>query len=589
MTRSPTDKCPNGKEKDATNVEDKRNIILATLLAALILFGWPYVTDYFLPTPPASASATPATAPGTVPAASPAGAPAPAANPAASAGPVPVARAVASGARVPIATPRLAGSINLTGARIDDLVLVDYKQTIARDSEPVRLFAPGNTSSPYFAGVGWSGAGLAAPTADTVWIAPAGARLTPTTPVTLTHDNGAGQTFTITISVDANYMFSVAQRVTNNGTAPVAVRPYAFLTRKGLSPDPDTWTINTGAMGVFNDSAAWFNDDELSEVPASTRGGWIGFTDHFWLGAIIPSQDATVATSVRNASGGLYQADFASSEAVLAAGASRTTQSRIFAGAKETSLLDDYTEAGIPLFDRATDWGWFGAIAKPIFYLLDWLFRMIGNFGFAIMALTLIIRLLMFPIAQKQFTSMAQMRVLQPKLKALQEKYAEDKPRLQQEMMNLYKTEKVNPLAGCLPILIQIPIFYALYKCLMLTVEMRHQPFIGWLRDLSAPDPASLITLFAQWDIALPAFLGIGVMAVLLGLTMWAQFKLNPPPTDPVQQQVFALMPWMLMFIMAPFASGLLLYWITNNILTIGQQKLLYSRFPAMKEAMATK
>ena len=205
------------------------------------------------------------------------------------------------------------------------------------------------------------------------------------------------------------------------------------------------------------------------------------------------------------------------------------------------------------------------------------------------MALTLIIRLLMFPIAQKQFTSMAQMRVLQPKLKALQEKYAEDKPRLQQEMMNLYKTEKVNPLAGCLPILIQIPIFYALYKCLMLTVEMRHQPFIGWLRDLSAPDPASLITLFAQWDIALPAFLGIGVLAVLLGLTMWAQFKLNPPPTDPVQQQVFALMPWMLMFIMAPFASGLLLYWITNNILTIGQQKLLYSRFPAMKEAMAAK
>ena len=588
--------------KDAHNVEDKRNIILATLLAALILFGWPYVTDYFLPAQPGATAtgpaATPAAAPaapGTVPAPAPAGgAPTAAAAPAAATGPIPVARALAASTRIPIETPRIAGSINLTGARIDDLVLVDYKQTIARDAPPVRLFAPGGTNAPYFAGVGWSGTGLAAPTADTVWTAPAGARLTPTTPVTLTHDNGAGQTFTITISVDANYMFSIAQRVTNSGAAPVAVRPYAFLTRKGTSPDPDTWTINTGAMGVFNDSAAWFNNDDIDEAPnatlnTATRGGWVGFTDHFWLGAIIPAQDSNVTTSFRRAAGGLYQADYAANETVLAAGASRTTQSRIFAGAKETSLLDDYTEAGIPLFDRATDWGWFGAIAKPIFYLLDWLFRMIGNFGFAIMALTLIIRLLMFPIAQKQFTSMAQMRVLQPKLKALQEKYAEDKPRLQQEMMNLYKTEKVNPLAGCLPILIQIPIFYALYKCLMLTVEMRHQPFIGWLRDLSAPDPASLITLFAQWDIALPAFLGIGVLAVLLGLTMWAQFKLNPPPTDPVQQQVFALMPWMLMFIMAPFASGLLLYWITNNILTIGQQKLLYSRFPAMKEAMAAK
>ncbi len=579
-------------------MEDKRNIIIATLLAAVILFGWPYLNEYFYPEPPAPVSSGATAGPGAAP-----GATAPNATTATSATPVAGtggARAVAlpqalsAGPRIAIETPKLRGSINLTGARIDDLVLVTYRQTIARNSPPVRLFAPGGTRTAYFAGVGWTGAGLNPPTADTLWTAPAGAKLTPATPVTLTHNNGAGQIFTITMSVDANYMFTARQSVTNGGAAAVAVQPYSYLTRVGTSPDPDSWTINTGAMGVFNGSAQWFDTDDIDEAVGATltnpsRGGWIGFTDHFWLGAIVPDQTANVSTSFRKASGGLYQADFSAAEAVLGTGAVRNSETRIFAGAKETSLLDGYTDAGIPLFDRATDWGWFGFIAKPIFYGLDWLFRMIGNFGFAIMALTLIIRLAMYPIAQKQFTSMAQMRVLQPKVKALQEKHAEDKPRLQQEMMQLYKTEKVNPLAGCLPILIQIPIFYALYKCLMLTVEMRHQPFIGWVRDLSAPDPASLITLFALWDIAIPAFLGLSVMAVLLGITMWAQFKLNPPPADPVQQQVFAIMPWMLMFIMAPFAAGLLLYWITNNILTIAQQKLLYSRYPAMKQAMAAK
>ena len=584
-------------------MEDKRNIIIATLLAALILFGWPTVTEYFFPelaAPPAVSA--PATAGATAPTA---GAPAPAGTaPAvastASTRAVTVATALQSGPRVAIETPKLRGSINLAGARIDDLVLVNYRQTIERDAPPVRLMAPGGTAQAYFAGVGWTGAGLSAPTADTLWTAPAGARLTPTTPVTLTHDNGAGQVFTITMSVDADYMFTVRQSVTNGGTAPVGVKPYSYLTRIGTSPDPDSWTINTGAMGVFNDTAQWFNTDEIDEAVATatcaagalcqnSRGGWIGFTDHFWLGAIIPAQDRPIVSSVRRGAGGLYQADFAGAEAIIAPNSTSQLTTRFFAGAKETALLDRYADAGVSLFDRATDWGWFGFIAKPIFYGLDWLFRMLNNFGFAIMALTLIIRLIMYPIAQKQFTSMAQMRVLQPKVKTLQERYADDKPRLQQEMMALYKTEKVNPLAGCLPILIQIPIFYALYKCLMLTVEMRHQPFIGWVRDLSAPDPASLITLFAQWDIAIPAFLGIGVMAVLLGITMYLQFKLNPPPTDPVQQQVFALMPWMLMFVMAPFAAGLLLYWITNNILTIAQQRLLYSRFPEMKQAMAAK
>lgn len=573
-------------------MEDKRNIVIATLLAALILFGWPYVTERFFPTPaapparssPVTRSVTPGATASTAPVA---GAPTTRA--------VSVEQARTNSPRIAIETPKLRGSINLTGARIDDLVLLNYRQTVELGAPPVQLFAPSGTAHAYFAGVGWGGAGLNAPTADTLWTAPAGARLTPTTPVTLTHDNGVGQVFTITLSVDADYMFTARQSVTNSGAAPVVVKPYSYLTRaRAPSPDIDSWTINTGAMGVFSGSAAWFNQDAIDEAPSATltnatRGGWLGFTDHFWLGAIIPDQSANVETSFRKGAGGLYQADFSSPDAIIAPNSTSTVTTRIFAGAKETALLDAYTASGIPYLDRATDWGWFWFIAKPIFYLLDGIFSLLGNFGFAIMALTLLIRLVMFPIAQKQFASMAQMRIVQPKLKALQEKYADDKPRLQQEMMALYKTEKINPLAGCLPILVQIPIFYSLYKCLMLTVEMRHQPFIGWIRDLSAPDPASLITLGAMWDISIPAFLGIGVMAVLLGISMWAQFRLNPPAADPVQQQVFAIMPWMLMFIMAPFAAGLLLYWITNTVLTMSQQKLLYSRYPEMKQAMAVK
>ncbi len=582
-------------------MEDKRNIVIATLLAALILFGWPYVTERFFPTPTAPpARSAPATPGATASAAPVAGAPTTRA--------VSVEQARTTSPRIAIETPKLRGSINLTGARIDDLVLLNYRQSVERGAPPVQLFAPGGTAHAYFAGVGWSGAGLNAPTADTLWTAPAGARLTPTTPVTLTHDNGVGQLFTITLSVDGNYMFTARQSVTNRGAGPVAVGSYGYVSRHGKSLDIGSATIHVGPMGAFNDSANYdvtyenldgeepgffarlFGSNAVAGVNRFTsRGGWIGFTDQFWLGAVIPAQNADANYTMWRGPGRTYQADFSTAESILAPGRMRSNDTRIFAGAKETALLDTYTESGIPYLDRATDWGWFWFIAKPIFYLLDGIFSLLGNFGFAIMALTLLIRLVMFPIAQKQFASMAQMRIVQPKLKALQEKHADDKPRLQQEMMALYKTEKINPLAGCLPILVQIPIFYSLYKCLMLTVEMRHQPFLLWIKDLSAPDPASLIALGAQFGIPVPAFLGLGVLAVMLGISMWAQFRLNPPAADPVQQQVFAIMPWMLMFIMAPFASGLLLYWITNNVLTMSQQKLLYSRYPQMKQAMAVK
>ncbi|MBX9729430.1 MAG: membrane protein insertase YidC [Sphingopyxis sp.] len=573
-------------------MEDKRNIILAMVLAMLILFGWPYLAQLVFPTPPqtattqqAATTGSAATAPGT-PGSAP---PAQRAQAVRS-----VTAALADGPRIAIETPKLRGSINLAGARIDDLVLLNYRQTIDNDSPPVRLFAPAGTRDYYFAGSGWTGPGLNAPTTETVWTAPAGAKLTPTTPVTLSHDNGQGQVFELTFAVDADYMFTVTQRVTNRGAAPVGVQPYAFLSRKGVSPDLDTWTIHSGAMGVFNGEADYINLDRIRDVPnqtlsINTTGGWLGYTDHFWLGAVVPDQTKPVTARFTRQEGARHQADFAEAEALLAPNATRTSTVRVFGGAKEIDVLDRYMDSGITLFDRATDWGWFIWFAKPIFNLLDWLFRFIGNFGFAIMALTLIIRLLMFPIAQRQFASMAQMRIVQPKLKAIQDKHKDDKPRMQQEMMELYKKEKINPLAGCLPILIQIPIFYALYKVLMLTVEMRHQPFALWIKDLSVPDPAMFLNLFGLLPFTPPAFLGIGVLAVLLGITMWAQFKLNPPPTDPVQQQVFAIMPWVLMFVMASFAAGLLLYWITNNILSIGQQRLLYARYPEMKTAMAVK
>ncbi len=570
-------------------------MILAALLAGLILFGWPYLTAFLFPEMAAQQEAA-QQAPQSGGAVAAPGAPAagsvnaPAANAAA---PRTVAQSLSGGNRVIVETPRLRGSINLVGARIDDIVLTQHDQRLAGE-QPVRLFAPGGTARAYFAGLGWSGTGTALPTETTVWQA-SGTRLTPTTPVTLSWNNGANVTYEILLSVDEDYMFTARQRVTNRGSAAVQLAPHAYLNRIGASPDPSTWTIHTGAMGVFNGAADYDIDPETIDeagsngVTRASRGGWLGFTDHYWLGALVPAQNQRVDAAFRSGEGELYQANFSYAPVAIAPGQALTRETRVFAGAKEIGVLDRYMESGVALFDQATDWGWFKWFAKPIYYALEWLFRLVGNFGLAIMLLTLSIRLLMFPIAQRQFASMAQMRIVQPKLQALQEKYKDDKPRLQQEMMQLYKTEKINPLAGCLPILIQIPIFYALYKVLMLAVEMRHQPFFGWIRDLSAPDTATLLNLFGYLNFTPPSFLAIGVLAVLLGVTMWAQFKLNPPPPDPIQAQMFAIMPWILMFVMAPFAAGLLLYWITNNLLSIGQQRLLYARYPEMKQAMAVK
>lgn len=578
-------------------MDDKRNLLTAVLLSALILVGWTFIADRFFPQPKPAVTASAgksAAAPGTptASATSDAGAPAiatpnaPGAPASADAADGTAVRsldvALNDGPRVLIETPRIKGSINLTGARVDDIVLLDHRQTVAKSSPPVRLFAPGRTKNAYFAEVGWTGAG--APSARTLWTA-SGTKLTPTTPVALTWANGAGQTYRIDYSIDANYMLTAKQSVTNSGTAPVALTSYALVNRLGKSADPSTWAIHVGPMGVFDNKVYSSNDYDYADIDAETKtfqstGGWIGFTEKYWLAAVIPAQtDKFTAQMTR--SGGLYQTNFARPAVTLAPGTTTSATSHIYAGAKELKALESYEDKGFTLLSNAIDWGWFAWFEKPIFYLLNWLFSAVGNFGVAIILLTFIIRGLMFPIAQKQFRSMAQMRVVQPKMKAIQDKYKDDKARQQQEMMKLYQQEKINPMAGCLPILLQIPVFYALYKVLMLAVEMRHQPFVGWIRDLSAPDPATFLNLFGLLPFQPPAFLAIGVLALLLGVTMWLQFRLNPTPvTDPIQKQVFGIMPWMMMFIMAPFASGLLLYWITNNILTIAQQKWLYRQYP---------
>jgi YidC/Oxa1 family membrane protein insertase len=588
-------------------VDDKRNLITAVLLSALILIGWSFVQDRFFPTPKPPVTKTVTAAPGATATVAPAStAPvavpgAPTSAPAASSERrfPSVAAALAASPRLKIANAKVAGSINLVGARIDDLTLVQYRETIDKKSPPVRLFSPGGTAAAHFAEIGWTGNGVTVPGKATLWTA-SGASLTPKTPVALTWANGTGQTFRIELSIDDKYLITAKQTVANDAAAPVSVGSYALVNKLGVPTDPaehDSWTIHIGPMGVFNGAAKddyRINYTDLVEGDAGqtkfdSTGGWIGFTAKYWLSAVIADPKDKIAAEYRVDANKLFQTNFTRAAAVIEPGKSQIVTSRIFSGAKESDVLTDYqNRLAIPQLDRAIDWGWFYWFEKPIFALLDWLFGMVSNFGVAIMLLTLIIRGLMFPIAQKQFHSMAQMRVVQPKMQAIQEKYKDDKPRLQQELMGLYKQEKINPLAGCLPIFLQIPIFYALYKVLMLTIEMRHQPFVLWINDLSAPDPAKILNLFGYLNFDPPALLGIGVLAVLLGLTMFLQFKLNPAPADPVQAQVFAIMPWMLMFVMAPFAAGLLLYWITNNILTIAQQKWMYSRYPALKQAAAT-
>ena len=568
--------------------DDRQNFILFAILAAIILFGWPLIQNRFFPTanPPATKIVK----------GKEVALPKPGADPTADSPAAIRDRQVvlAETPRLRIETPTMRGSVNLRGPRIDDLVLVRYKETVAANSAPIRLLSPSGAPEAYFAGFGWRAEGLQPPAADAVWRASAPV-LRPNAPVNLDATGPGGQRFRITLSVDADYMFTVRQTVLNAGSAPVPAAAYGFVNRAGVSKDPTSWTIHTGPLSV-NNGAAHYKPDftDLDEGPQrfTSRGGWLGFTDKYWLTALVPDQAAMFDGQFRAGAGTAptraYQADFAMQPRLLQPGQALTTTSRFFAGAKEVPLLDRYTDrGGVPQLDYAIDWGWFRVVEKPIFYYLDWLFNHVGNYGVAIILLVITIRLLLFPIAQKQFASMAAMRAVQPKLKILQDRYKDDKAKLQQEMMALYKAEKVNPFAGCLPTLIQIPIFYALYKVLLLAIEMRHQPFVLWIKDLSAPDPLTPVNLFGLLAFTPPHWIGIGVVPILLGISMYFQFKLNPQAMDETQRQVFAILPWVLMFVMAPFAVGLQIYWITTNCITILQQRLLYARYPGLQTAPA--
>mgnify|MGYP003940856775 CR=1 FL=1 len=564
-------------------MDNQRNMILAIVLSAIVLFGWQALSDRFFPVakPPVTK----------IEGGKEQVLPQPGADPAADSPSAIRARGVVlrEAPRIAIDTPKLAGSINLKGARIDDLVLKAYRETVAKNSPPIRLLSPSGSPHAYYAGFGWTGDGVDAPGPNTVWTA-TGQKLTPATPVTLSWTNQRGQRFDTVIAVDADYMFTVTQKLANSGAGAVAARPYGLVARDGVSKDPSTWTLHTGPIGVFNDAANYdLSFEKIDEAGAAgtrfaSTGGWLGFGDKYWLTALVPDSKSAVEAGFLSTAPKVYQAVQTGKPLLIAPGKSSAVTQRFFAGAKEVTLLDRYeTELGVPMFSRAIDWGWFRVIEKPIFWVLDQVFRLVGNFGVAIIILTFLVRGLMFPIAQKQFRSMAGMRRVQPKMKELQERHKTDKAKLQQELLKLYQEEKVNPLAGCLPILVQIPVFYALYKVLMVTIEMRHQPFILWIRDLSAPDPLHILNLFGLLNFTPPAFLGIGVLALLLGVSMWLQFRLNPTPMEPAQQQVMALMPWIMMFIMAPFAAGLLIYWITSNFLTIAQQAWLYRQYPVME------
>jgi YidC/Oxa1 family membrane protein insertase len=557
-------------------VNENRNLILAVALSALVLLAWGWLSNKITPANPSAVKVENGEVKPV---------PQPQADPTADKPMALRARAqvLAETPRVRIQTPSLQGSINLKGTRIDDLVLVKQREGIAKDSPPVRLLSPAGAPGAYFAAFGWTGQGVQAPPADAVWT-PSAPLLAPGKPVTLSWTSPTGQRFELGIAVDEDYLFTIQQRVSNAAAGAVAVRPFGLISRANKSPDPDSWTVHVGPIGVFDGAANYdINWDTLDESPTgkqfNTRGGWLGFTDKYWLTALAPPADQSFTASLRKAPSGAYQADYADAPVIVPPGQAVTTTTRLFAGAKEVDLLNRYEDSGIPKLSKAIDWGWFEWFMRPIINLLNWLFHHIGNFGVAIICLTLIVRLIMFPIAQKQFASMAAMRKVQPKLKAIQERYKDDKPKLQQEMLKLYQEEKINPAAGCLPILLQIPIFYALYKVLMVSVEMRHQPFVLWIRDLSAPDPMHVLNLFGLLDFTPPSFLAIGPLAILLGITMWLQFKLNPQQMDPTQQQIFAIMPWVMMFVMAPFAAGLLVYWITSNVLTILQQWWLYRKY----------
>ena len=490
--------------------------------------------------------------------------------------------------RITIETSRLRGSIALRGGHFDDLYLKDYHETLAPDSRQIRLFAPLDAPSPYFAAFGWTprDRSIATPGPDTLWQAEEGARLTLETPLRLTWDNGQGLLFERMISLDENFMFTVTQSVVNRGTDGVELFPYGLITRHGAPEVIGFFILHEGLIGVFDEEGLQEIDyDDLEEGVASryrSDNGWLGITDKYWGAVLIPGQgvgfDARFFTEARDGVD-VYQGDYLLDAVLVAPGERRSVVNHLFAGAKQVALLDDYEQTyTIPQFDLLIDWGWFYFLTKPLFLLLEYFYRLVGNFGVSILLVTVCIKLAFFPLANRSYVAMSRMKKLQPEMQRLRERFPDDRMRQQQELMALYKREKVNPMQGCLPVLIQIPVFFALYKVLFVTIEMRHAPFYGWIRDLSAPDPTSLFNLFGLIPWQPPTFLLIGIWPLIMGVTMWAQMRMNPAPTDPIQQKIFTWMPVLFTVLLAGFPAGLVIYWAWNNFLSILQQGVIMRR-----------
>jgi YidC/Oxa1 family membrane protein insertase len=495
-----------------------------------------------------------------------------------------------SAPRVKIATDDLKGSISLTGARIDDIQLTRYHETPDPKSEDITLLSPAAGVGAYYAEFGWVGGKdtkIALPGPDTQWSADS-ETLTADHPVTLSWDNGQGLVFSRKISVDNGYMFTVADKVENKSGAPVTLLPYGLLSRWGTPTLQNITVLHEGPLGVIDGTLKEVKYKKLREddhvIKQQSTGGWIGFTDKYWLTALAPDQSMQVDTSMnwhKIDNTDHYQTDWLGDGQTIENGASYETTSHLFTGAKELSALDKYeAQDNLPKFYLAIDFGWFWFLTKPLFYLLRFIHSQVPNFGVAILIMTVLVRGAFFPIAQRSFKSMNKMKRLQPEMKRLQEKYADDKVKMQQEVMGLYKKEGVNPVSGCLPILLQIPVFFSLYKVLYVTIEMRQAPFFGWIHDLSLPDTTNLFTAFGLIPWTPPGFLHIGILAIIFGCSMFIQQKLNPAPTDPVQAKMMAFLPLIFTYTMASFPSGMLIYWTWSNLLSIGQQAFFNKTHP---------
>ena len=588
---------------------DNRNMILAIVLSVVILLGFNYWTAKNAPPPdlaqqttqeggePGAPSAPGApgipTAPG-VPGTTSGGV-------SALGGGIPSAGVeqvkkgptrddvIAQTQRLRIDSPRLTGSISLTGARIDDLTLATYRETLDPESDQIVFLQPRGLPQSYFAEFGWVPEnGSTVPNGETVWSADKTV-LEPGVPVNLTWDNGQGLKFTRTYTLDDDFMFTVNQRVDNNGAEPVTLYPFGLVSRWQTPETTRFFILHEGLLGVFDETLEEIDYDDLQDagkIEKESTGGWIGITDKYWLAALVPNQKSQIKsrfTHHREGESDRYQVDYLGTALTIAPGDSATAENHLFAGAKEVNMLDAYEEKlGIARFDLAIDFGWFYFLTKPIFYLLIYINNYVGNFGVAILLLTVVIKILFFPLANKSYRAMSKMKLLQPEMTKLRERFGDDRQRMNQEMMALYKREKANPASGCLPMFIQIPVFFSLYKVLFVTIEMRQAPFFGWIHDLSVPDPTSIFNLFGliPWDplTIIPASISIGVWPIIMGISMFLQQKLNPQPADPVQAKVFMFLPLIFTFLLAQFPAGLVIYWAWNNTLSIGQQWVIMKK-----------